>query len=197
MSSANLDTRTRILNSAWKLLEASQGQGVRMSDIAKAAGISRQALYLHFPTRAELLTATTRHLDDVKNVDARLTASRNAATGAERLDTFIEAWGGYIPDIYGIGKALLAMKDTDDEAAAAWNDRMAAVRHGCQAAIQALKNDGALSPDHSPKQATDILWMLLSVRNWEQLTIDCSWSQKRYIDLIKSLARRALVVNKE
>ena len=197
MSSSNLDTRTRILNSAWKLLEASQGQGVRMSDIAKAAGISRQALYLHFPTRAELLTATTRHLDDVKNVDARLTASRNAATGAERLDAFIEAWGGYIPDIYGIGKALLAMKDTDDEAAAAWNDRMAAVRHGCQAAIQALKNDGVLSPDHSPKQATDILWTLLSVRNWEQLTIDCGWSQKRYIDLIKSLAKRALLVNKE
>ena len=44
MSSDNPDTRVRILNAALKLLEASQGKGVRMTDIAKEAGISRQAL---------------------------------------------------------------------------------------------------------------------------------------------------------
>jgi AcrR family transcriptional regulator len=76
MSSNNIETRTRILDAAWKLLETGQGSGVRMSDIAKTAGISRQAVYLHFPTRAELLIATTRHLDVVKDVDARLMATR-------------------------------------------------------------------------------------------------------------------------
>ena len=116
MSSNNIETRTRILDAAWKLLETGQGSGVRMSDIAKTAGISRQAVYLHFPTRAELLIATTRHLDAVKDVDARLMASRNAATGLERLEAFIEAWGNYIPEIHGVAKALLAMKDTDEAA---------------------------------------------------------------------------------
>lgn len=194
MSSNNLQTRNRILNASWKLLEAQQGQGVRMTDIAKQAGISRQALYLHFTTRLELLIATTRYLDEVKNVDARLALSRTAETGAERLDAFIGAWGNYIPEIYGIAKALLAMKDTDEAAALAWNDRMQAVRHGCEAVIKALKRDDALSPDHAPKQATDILWTMLSVRNWEQLTLECGWSQKKYIDRIKLLARQVLVV---
>ena len=106
MSRETNETRTRILDAAWKLLEASRGSGVRMSDIAKAAGISRQAVYLHFPTRAELLIATTRHLDEVKGVDARLAASRNAATGRERLDAFIEAWGDYIPEINGVAKLV-------------------------------------------------------------------------------------------
>ncbi len=194
MSSDNPETRNRILKSAWKLLEAGQGKGVRMADIAKETGISRQAVYLHFPTRSELLIATTRYLDEVKDVDGRLAASRTAATGAERLNAFIEAWGNYIPEIYGVAKALLAMKDADEAAALAWDDRMQAVREGCQAAIQALKKDGALTSDHSPKQATDILWTMLSVRNWEQFTQECGWSQKRYIENMKLLAQRVFLI---
>jgi len=182
------------LKAAWKLLEAEPGKSVRMSDIAKEAGISRQAVYLHFPTRAELLVATARYLDEVNNIDEGLAASRTASTGVERLNAFIEAWGNYIPKIYGIAKAFLAMQDTDDAAATAWNDRMQAVREGCEAAIKALKKDGALSSDYSTNQATDILWTMLSVRNWEQLTGNCGWPQKRYIDTMKRLARRMLVV---
>ena len=128
MSSENLDTRSRILQAALNLLETSQAQSVRMADIAKRAGISRQALYLHFSTRAELLIATTHYLDELKGVEERLVPSRTAQTGTERLDAYIEAWGAYIPEIYGVAKALLAMKNTDEAAAKAWDDRMQAMR---------------------------------------------------------------------
>ncbi|UCH72880.1 MAG: TetR/AcrR family transcriptional regulator [Rhodospirillales bacterium] len=195
MSSERRETRTRILNAAWNLLEAGHGHGVRMSDIAKAAGISRQAVYLNFPTRAELLIATTRHLDAVKNVDARLAASRNAASGRQRLEAFIEAWGNYIPEIHGVARALVAMMETDEAAKAAWVDRMAAVREGCLAAVAALKKDGALSPDHNVSEATDILWSLLSVQTWEQLRLECGWSQRRYVRTLKQLASRVLIVD--
>ena len=93
---------------------------VRMTDIAKAVGISRQALYLHFPTRAELLIATTRHIDSVKNLDARLAESRAATSGRKRLASFIKAWGGYIPEFHGLSVALRSMRDNDAEAEAAW-----------------------------------------------------------------------------
>ncbi|MEM8588637.1 MAG: TetR/AcrR family transcriptional regulator [Pseudomonadota bacterium] len=186
-------TRTRILEAAWRLLESGQAEGVRMADIAREAGISRQAVYLHFPTRAELLVATTLYLDEVKHVDKRLAASRSATTGVERLSAFIEAWGNYIPEIYGMAKALLAMENTDEEAAAAWSDRMQAVRQGCEAAVRALARDGTLTPDRSVEEATDLLWTLLSVRNWEQLVQDCGWSQGQYIETMKELARRSLV----
>ncbi len=196
MSRDNSKTRDRILKAALKLLEASQGKGVRMTDIAKRAGISRQALYLHFSTRAELLIATTYYLDEVKGVEERLVPSRTAQSGIERLDAFIEAWGTYIPEIYGIAKALLAMRDTDEAAAEAWDERMQDMREGCEAAINALNRDKMLSPDHSPNQATDILWTMLSVRNWEQLTIECGWPQEKYIETLKSLARRIFVAER-
>ena len=193
MSSEKVETREKILRAAWTLLEANPAHSVRMSDIAKETGISRQAVYLHFPTRAELLIATARYLDQVKDVDKRLVASRTASNGIERLHAFIDAWGNYIPEIYGVGKAFLAMQDTDDAARAAWNDRMQALRHGCEAAVRALKEDGMLSVGLSPKAATDLLWTIISVRNWEQLTIECGWSQRRYVQAMKELAEKALL----
>ena len=44
MSRGNPETRNRILKAALNLLEASQGTGVRMTDIAKRAGITRVVL---------------------------------------------------------------------------------------------------------------------------------------------------------
>ena len=142
-----------------------------------------------------MLIATTRYLDEIKGVEERLAPSRAAATGTDRLDAFIEAWGNYIPEIYGIAKALLAMRDTDEAAAEAWDERMQAVRHGCEAAIAVLNDDGRLSPGYLPDRATDILWTMLSVRNWEQLTIDCGWPQATYIDTLQALARQIFVVD--
>ena len=193
MSSEKNSTRTKILKATWKLLEDGSGSAVRMSDIAKAVKISRQALYLHFPNRADLLVATTRYLDQVHDIESQLSASRAASSGTDRLEKWVDVWGNYIPNIYGISKALLAMKDTDEEAAAAWNDRMQAVRHGCAAAVAALKADDALNANLTEDEATDLLWTMLSVRSWEQLRMECGWSQAIYIAQMKKTAARALV----
>ena len=192
MSRDSSDTRARILDCTWNLLESGDKK-VRMTDIAKAVGISRQALYLHFPTRAELLIATTRYIDSVKNVDERLADSRAATLGRDRLTSFISAWGGYIPEIHGLSVALRSMRDNDAEAAAAWDDRMRAVRHGCTAAVEALTADKILRPDLDREVATDLLWTLLSVENWERLVRDCGWSQTDYESQIKRLAEAALL----
>ena len=193
MSSENPETRERILKAALDLLQAGRGQGVRMSDIAKRAGLSRQAVYLHFPTRAELLIAATHHLDGLLDVEARLRPSRTAGSGVERLEAYIAAWGAYIPEIYAMARALLAMRDSDAAAAEAWDRRMQDMREGCEAAIRALERDGRLTPETTPERATDLLWTLLSVRNWEQLTRQCGWSQETYVESLKALARRLFV----
>jgi len=189
-----VETRTNILKATVVLLESGEGSGVRMTDIAKQAGISRQAVYLYFSTRAELLIAVTQYVDELGGVQERLAASRSATSGLERLDAYIDAWGNYIPQISNIAIALLAMSDTDEEAATAWDERMKAMRHGCHAVIKQLKADGKLSPDHTSQQATDILWTMLSVRNWQQLTIQCKWSQKTYLKKIKALAKSVLII---
>ena len=192
MSSNRINTKSRILEVTWRLLE-SGNKAIRMADIAKAAGVSRQALYLHFPSRAELLVATTRHIDKVKNVDARLARSRSASSGVERLHAFVDAWGGYIPQIHGISVALRAMRDTDKEAAAAWEDRMQAVRQGCESAVRAILEDGYLKEGITEITGVDLLWTLLSVENWERLVLECGWSQSDYEQTLKKIAEVSLM----
>lgn len=193
MSSNSIETRTRILEATVRVLEEHRGRGVRMGDIAKETGISRQAVYLHFASRAELLNATTKYLDEGLDLDRRLAPSRTAKCGVERLALYIEFWGNYVPKIYGVAKALLLAQDTDEAAAAAWQDRMLALRDGCRAAIKALHSDGKLAPGWTVKRATDVLWTMLLVPNWENLTSECGWSTRQYIRWMQTIAQRTFV----
>ena len=129
----------------------------------------------------------------LKDVDKRLAASREAASGRERLDAYVEAWGNYIPEIQGAARALIALQSNDDAARAAWTDRMDAIRHGCAAAVAALRADGVLVDSLSETEVTDLLWSLLSVENWEHLRQRCGWSQARYIEVVQQVARQTLM----
>ena len=193
MSSDEITTRTRILAATLQLMEQGQGQDVRMQDIAKAANISRQAVYLHFASRAELLVATTHYVDEIRDIDARSHRWETATSGQQQLAEWIAFWGNYLPEIYAVAKALLAVRDKDEAAAIAWNDRMAAVRNGCHITIAALDRDGLLAPEWDVDRAVDLLSTLSSVRNWEQLTIECGWSTDEYIDRMQKLARRTFM----
>lgn len=197
MSREITDTRDKILAATVHMLEKHGGKGVRMGDIAKQTGISRQAVYLHFASRTELLVAATRYLDEKLDVDKRLAPSRAATSGVERLALYIECWGNYIPEIYGVAKALMVAQDSDDAAAAAWKDRMLAMRDGCRAAIEALHRDGDLAPGWTQPKAVDALWTMLLVPNWENLTGECGWSTKDYVRWMKAVASRTFVRDKD
>ncbi|MDJ0825060.1 MAG: helix-turn-helix domain-containing protein [Rhodobacter sp.] len=189
MSSAEAtDTRSRILEAARRLLVDGAGAATRMSDIAKAAGVSRQAVYLHFESRAALLIAVTKHMDAVLGVQERLKPTRAARNGEDRVKAFVAFWGAYVPEIYTVARALMAMRDSDAAAREAWDGRMAAVREGCAAAIAALEREGRLRPNWTLTTATDLFWAMLSVPVWEQLTQGCGWSSTDYIERIQTQA---------
>jgi AcrR family transcriptional regulator len=164
-----------------------------MADIADAAGISRQAVYDHFGSRARLLVETTHHVDEVQGLEERRRHFREATGGVGRLEAYVEFWGNFIPEVYGMARALLAVRETDEAAAAAWDDRMGAVRESCRLTIEALHRDGMLAPGWSRDEAVDLMWTMLSIRNWEQLTIECGWSTKQYVSRMQKLLKRALV----
>jgi AcrR family transcriptional regulator len=178
-------------------MEQQHGQGVRMSDVAKAAGVSRQAVYLHFDSRAELLVATARYVDEVRGLGERLRSYRAATSGVDKLETYVEFWGNYIPEVYGVAKALLAARETDKAAAAAWEDRMRAVYTSCRSIIETLERDGMLAPEWTIEEAADLLWTVLSIRNWEHLTIERGWTTDLYITRMQRLLKHTFVQEQE
>ena len=197
MSRDESETRTRILEATWQLMEERNGQGVRMRDVAEAAGISRQAVYDHFDSRAELMVETARYGDEVRGLDERLRRYRAATTGVERLESFVEFWGNYIPEMYGIARALLAAREIDEAFAAAWDDRMGVVREACRDIIERLHRDGTLAPGWSREEAADLLWTMLSIRNWDSLTLERGWPTSQYVARMQELTKLAFVRGSE
>ena len=169
------------------------GRDVRMGDVAKGAGVSRQAVYDHFGSRAELMMATVRYGDNVLGLGERLRRYRAAVGGVDRLEAYVEFWGNYIPEVYGIARALLAERETDQAVAAAWDDRMRAVYDACRDTIERLRRDGTLVPGWATDEAADLLWTMLSIRNWESLTRERGWSVDQYVDRMQDLTKRVFV----
>jgi len=193
MSSNESDTRTKIMEATWRLMEENRAQGVRMSDIAKAAGISRQAVYLHFANRTDLIRATRDYIDEINGLEDRLQVVWSARNGVEMMNAYVDVWGNYLPEIHGVAGALLAASDTDEAAAAAMNDCMSAHREGCRQIIEVLHKEGRLAPEWPLPEVTELLWTMLSFQTWEQLTVDCGWSRERYNKWMKTLLARALI----
>ena len=193
MSSKKTDTRTRILKATWQLMEQRLGKVISMSDVARAVGISRQAVYLHFDSRTELMIATSNYVDEIKGLDERLNKLRAASNGTELMEACVEVWGNYIPEIYGLAKALLATRDSDEATAAVWNNNMGCLRDLCRETIETLEREGILASEWSQEEATEMFWTMLSIHNWEQLTIECGWSTVQYIERMKVLLKRAFL----
>lgn len=175
-----METPERILKETWRLMEAHRGMGVRVEDIARAAGVSRQAVYLHFGSRAGLLTATARYLDQQMDHPSRSRPIFEAKNGEEALEAFVQFWSGYLLDIYGLAKALLLAKESDEAAAAAWTDRMEALYEKCRWVIGRIEADYLLADGWTTTEATDFMWSLIAVDMWEHLTLEKGWSQEQY-----------------
>lgn len=190
MSSTKIETRQQILATTMRLMEENNGKDVRMSDIAKKAGVSRQAVYLHFKSRTALMVATVQYVDEIKNVEERLLEWEMAPDGVTKLDAYIDFWGNYIPEIFGIAKALLMMKEVDEAAAAAWDNRMNGLKSRCRTTLQMLQAENKLSAEWTVEEATELFWMLISVQNWELLRIELDWSNAKYIQHMQTLVRK-------
>ena len=192
MSSHQSETQTRILKAALRMLKQKGGKGVRMADIASAAKVSRQAVYLNFKSRTELMVATVQYGDQVNDAASQVQPWREAH-GAEKLDAWIEFWGNYVPQIFGVAKALMIAKETDEAAAAAWNDRMSDVRRSCRQTMDSVAKAGQLLDEWNIKTSSDALWTLLSISAFEQYTTSCGWTVKQYVGCLQQVARRSFL----
>jgi AcrR family transcriptional regulator len=145
-----------------------------LADVAAEAGVSRQAVYLHFQNRAGLLTAMARRHDVSSGLIARLDAL-SALEPVAALKGTLEAWFDYVPQILPIARALEAASITGEEGGEAWHDRMRALHSTLGTCIQRVAKAGKLSPRWRPKEAADWVFSRVSISAWDSLR-DLGWS---------------------
>ncbi len=193
MSSGREETRVQILDSARNLVEGPKGASVGLEEVAKAAGVSRQSVYLYFGSRAGLLLALVQHIDDTEGLDELTASVWQASTGAEALDALATLVATYSPRIYGAARAVIAARSTDEAVAAAWDDRAALRRENSRLLVARLSEEGALAGQWDIDAAADALYSLTSVHLWESLVIDCDWTDTQYQTHLKDLLARTFL----
>jgi AcrR family transcriptional regulator len=157
-------------------LIAERGAAVSMSDVARDVGVSRQAVYLHFGSRANLFVAVVREMDREADIQARCEAALRAEGPTEALRAFITTWLGYAAVIQPVASMLLAARHHDADAMRAWEDRMDELRGGFLVASRRLDDAGLLRTGLHPVAASELAWALASVAVWEQLRLERGWS---------------------
>lgn len=159
-----------------------------MADIAEAAGLTRQAVYVHFGSRGGLLVALVRRADERADIHAKFRSALATRKAAERLDAFLGVWFDFVPEIYPVASTLSRARADDPEAAAAWDDRMASLHRGFENLATSLRQDGALAQGWTAPAAADYLWAGSSLATWELLAIQREWGGTK----TSKMLRRAL-----
>jgi AcrR family transcriptional regulator len=187
------DTRTRILQTALELLRGGAG-GASLGQIAKAAGLSRQAVYLHFRDRADLYMAMVRYVDEARDLAGALRRLELAPTGEATLAEAVALQAEMNPALYPLSSAMDAVRRQDEALERAWQDRLSDRLVGARQIAARLKADGVLRPDLDVQVAADLIWSMLSLRMWEDLVNGRGWSAEQYKARVGDALRRALLV---
>lgn len=175
-------TQAMILSVTWSLIAEKQRTDVSIAEIAEAAGVSRQTIYVAFGNRAGLLTAMVRNKDTQSDHVARLTEISHSATVTPAdFERYLLVWLDYLPIIYPVGIMLDAAALTDPEAAVAWDDRMmGALLAGLKRVLRQLAGNGQLSAGWDGERGAEMVWSLIHPTAWRQLVIGCGWSEEQF-----------------
>jgi AcrR family transcriptional regulator len=182
------DSRERILETAFQLVRERGASAVTMAGIADAAGLSRQMVYVHFHTRAGLLTAMARDHDRRSGFAARVAAAR-ALPPTEALERLLREWLAYVPEILPVARALEAAAITGEAGGDAWRDRMDDLHGVFRAAIERVE----LTPGWTVDSATDWAWARVQPSGFDHLVGERGWAAEEYADRTTRSILRELV----
>jgi AcrR family transcriptional regulator len=191
------NSRSRILDAALSLIVKRGEADVTMKEIAKAGGVSRQAVYLHFADRADLLVSLARHADEKRGLAAALQKIADAPTAIAALQEMAPLQARMNPGIWAIARALDAVRRSDEAAERSWQDRLASRLNGCGEVVARLRKEGVLRPGLTPTAATDLLWSISSLRVWEDLVLQRGWTPRQYEERITQVLLNTLTTEGE
>jgi AcrR family transcriptional regulator len=175
------ETRTRILDTAWRLVKDRGASAVSVKEVAAVAGVSRQLVYFHYHSRAGLLLAMARHQDRSSGFGHRVAATR-ALPPVAGFEALLREWCGYLAEILPVARALEAAYITGDEGGDAWRDRIGELREACRLALERVAAEGRLAAGWTTESAADWAWARVLPSSWAHLVGMRGWDPAAYTE---------------
>lgn len=192
MSSGRPATREAILRTARALIEE-KGFDVGLGEIAREAGVSRQAVYLHFAGKSDLLSALVDWVEKELRLSELLAPVWDAATGAEALRRLVTAHATIESELSALTRAML--QSQDPTAHAIQEDRMSRRYAGMREVVRRIRDDGDLAKGWTVDTATAFVWTLTSGSAYTQLVEGRRWTSTRWAKETWRLLSRGLLVS--
>jgi AcrR family transcriptional regulator len=170
-------TREQLVRATWTLLTERGTADFTLAEVGRRAGVSRQAVYLYFSNRAELLVAAARDTDHRSGFVARVAASRSLPPD-QAFETILRLWFGHLRKILPVARALEAAVIVGDDGAIAFRDRMHDWHETLRISIAALADAGYLPARWTVARATDWAWTQTHPATYDHLVTECGWSHK-------------------
>jgi AcrR family transcriptional regulator len=185
--------RIAILDAARRLFEDRDFLSVTLEEVARAAGVSRQAVYINFGSRAGLLVALVSYVDEIGDLETRIAKVLDSPTAVSALEALVDLRARYTPSIYRLASYVDAARRFDADAEASWQDRMKLRYAHSRAVAGRMAGDGVLAAGWTEAAAADLIWSMTSIRTYEDLVVERGWSVGRYRRRITAMLVQTLV----
>jgi AcrR family transcriptional regulator len=187
-----LATRARIVESAARRFVAEGYMKTTVADIAQDSGLSPQAVYLAFGSKAAILSAVFAAAadgqDDAEGERSWQEQLENCPDAASALDIALKRGTDFVERTGPIHDVCLSAA-ADPEVAKLLEDlgqqRMA---HWHEVATLLARKEGFRS-SQSVQRACGALYMVVGPEPWRALTKECGWSTQEWRDFIRQSAR--------
>jgi AcrR family transcriptional regulator len=98
MTEPAADRKHLILDAACRAIARTGAAAMRVSDVAREAGVSTALVHYYFPSRADVIVRAFAHTDDLADAVAEEHLAK-LANGRERVERLILTWAGDDPAI--------------------------------------------------------------------------------------------------
>lgn len=182
-------TRAALLTAARAVLEEHGFEALTMTAVADRAGVTRRAVYMHFPTRADLVGAMYDHVAHEEGLDESLQRVWAAPDALAALDAWAAHLADYHPRLLDVDRAVQRVWRDDPDAAAHRARVVGAKLANCRRLARWLAQEGRLSSAWTTESAADMLFALVASDVIEALLLDRRWSRRRLADRLALLFR--------
>jgi AcrR family transcriptional regulator len=182
-------TRAGLLAAARRILEDDGFRALTMHAVAEQAGVTRRSVYLHFSSRAELVSALFDHVAEAEGLTASLAPVWSAPDAAAALDAWAAHVVRYHPRLIAVDRAVRS-EAADDPDAAAHRARVARERLAvCRRLVERLTDERRLAAAWSARSAAEMLVYLDSSDLLEGLLVERRWSRTKLTSHYGALLR--------